>query len=156
VAGRAESARFTREHKKPVFPTAGAADPSKPAAGVAAVGITLHDLLDDQPKKAILPLETVPVLGEKPVEMMEQHPVEDGPLRMSGTIDSRHGGRKASRNGPKSCIRPRLLEKTGRAPARKGESARENVNSRCRPARRMKTAGNYCAFRGNHDYIARE
>jgi hypothetical protein len=32
--------------------------------------------------------------------MMRQHPVEDGPLRMSRTIDSRHSRRMASRNGP--------------------------------------------------------
>jgi hypothetical protein len=34
--------------------------------------------------------------------MMEQHPVEDRPLRMSGTIESHHGGWMASRNGPTS------------------------------------------------------
>jgi hypothetical protein len=40
--------------------------------------------------------------GQEALEMVEEHPVEDGPLRMSGTIDSRHGGRRASRNGPRS------------------------------------------------------
>jgi hypothetical protein len=40
--------------------------------------------------------------------MMEEHPVEDGPLRMSKTIDSRHCGRMTSRNGPTSRIGPRL------------------------------------------------
>ena len=34
--------------------------------------------------------------------MMRQHPVEDGPLQMPGTIDSRHSGREASRNEPTS------------------------------------------------------
>jgi hypothetical protein len=36
------------------------------------------------------------------------HPVEDGPLRISGTIDSRHGGKKAPRNEPTSRLRPCL------------------------------------------------
>jgi hypothetical protein len=40
------------------------------------------------------------MLRDKPLEMMEEYPVEDGPLRMSGTIDSRYCGRMASRNGP--------------------------------------------------------
>jgi hypothetical protein len=45
--------------------------------------------------------------------MMEQHPVEDRALRMPRSIDSRHGGRRASRNGPPSRIGPRLPGKTG-------------------------------------------
>jgi hypothetical protein len=40
--------------------------------------------------KPVLPLEPALILGQEPVEMMEQHPVEDGPLRMSRAIDSRH------------------------------------------------------------------
>jgi hypothetical protein len=31
--------------------------------------------------------------------------------------------------------------------ARKGESGRENVNSRCHPAKRTETAGNYSVIR---------
>jgi hypothetical protein len=58
--------------------------------------------------KPVLPLETVFIFGQEPLEMMEKHPVEDGPLRMSRTIDSRHSRRKASRNGPISQIGPRL------------------------------------------------
>jgi hypothetical protein len=55
--------------------------------------------------------------------MMEQHLVEDDPLRMSRTIDSRHGGRMVSRNGPTSRIGPRLPGKTGKAPAQRGKSS---------------------------------
>jgi len=55
-----------------------------------------------KPEKTVLPLETTLVLRQEPVEMMRQHPVEDGPLRMLGTIDSRHSRREASRNGPTS------------------------------------------------------
>jgi len=40
------------------------------------------------------------VLCQDPVEMMEKHPVEDGPLRMSGKVDSCHDRRQESRNGP--------------------------------------------------------
>jgi hypothetical protein len=46
-----------------------------------------------EPEKPVLPLETVFIFGQEPLEMMRQHPVEDGPLRMSRTIDSRHGKR---------------------------------------------------------------
>jgi hypothetical protein len=54
---------------------------------------------DDRPEVALLPLETGLILGDKPLEMMEQYPVEDGPLRMSRTINSRYGGRMASETG---------------------------------------------------------
>lgn len=40
--------------------------------------------------------------------MMEEYPVKDRPLRMPGTIDSRHSRRKASRTGPPSRIRLNL------------------------------------------------
>jgi hypothetical protein len=75
---------------------------------VAAIKITLDHVLDDRPEIAMLPLEPALILAQEPVEMMEQNPVEDGPLWMSRAIDSRHGGRKASRNGPMSWIEPRL------------------------------------------------
>jgi len=58
--------------------------------------------------KPVLPLETALILGQEPVEMMEENPVEDRPLRMPGTIHSRHGGRKASRTGPRSGSGPPL------------------------------------------------
>jgi hypothetical protein len=61
--------------------------------------------------KPVLPLETVFIFGQEPVEMMEKHPVENGPLRMSRTIDSRHSRRIASRNGPMSWMRSGLPEK---------------------------------------------
>jgi hypothetical protein len=52
--------------------------------------------------KPVLPLETTLILRQEPVEMMEEYPVKDRPLRMSRTIDSRHSRRKASRTGPMS------------------------------------------------------
>ena len=41
--------------------------------------------------------------------LLKQHPVNDSPLRMSRTIDSRHDGKKTKRNGPTSRIRPRQM-----------------------------------------------
>ena len=37
---------------------------------------------------------------QEAVEVIEEHAVEDRALGMTGTIDSGHGGRKASRYGP--------------------------------------------------------
>jgi hypothetical protein len=86
----------------------GTADEGEPAFRIAAVKILLDHLLDDRPEKAVLPLETTLILRQKPVEMMEEYPIKDCPLRMSRTIDSRHSRRKASRTGPMSWIGPRL------------------------------------------------
>jgi len=40
--------------------------------------------------------------------MMGKHPVENRPLRMPRTIDSRHSGRKDPRFGPGSAGKPGL------------------------------------------------
>jgi hypothetical protein len=101
---RAESPGSAREHNEPLLPTVGTPDSSEPAAGIAAVEIALDHLLDDRPEKTVLPLETTFILSQEPLEMMEKHPVEDGPLRMPSTIDSRHSRRIASRNGPTSWV----------------------------------------------------
>jgi len=45
--------------------TVGTADAGKSVARVAAVQIALYDLLDDQPEKTVLPLETTLILGQK-------------------------------------------------------------------------------------------
>jgi hypothetical protein len=108
---RAESPGAAGEHNEPLLPTVGTPDSGEPAAGIAAVKILLDHILDDRPEKTVLPLETTLILNQEPVEMMEKHPVEDGPLRMSRTIDSRHSGRMASRNGPMSWMRSGLPEK---------------------------------------------
>jgi len=50
-------------------------------------------------------------IGQEALEVTGKHPVKDGPLRMSRTIDSRHGERKASRNGPTSPRKQDLPEK---------------------------------------------
>ena len=49
-------------------------------------------------------LESALVFGQELIEVVEKHPIKDSPLRMARTIDSRHGGRMASRNGPSPWI----------------------------------------------------
>jgi len=80
------------------------ADAGEPAAGVAAVGVALDYLLDNRPEEAILLLEAALILGQETIKVMKQHPIKDSLFQMSRTIDSRHSGRMASRNGP----RPRI------------------------------------------------
>ena len=77
-------------------------DAGELTARTAEVEIALHDLFDDRPEKTVLPLETGLILSQEPIEIMKEHPEEDGPLWMSGTVDSRHSRRMASRNGPTS------------------------------------------------------
>jgi len=98
----AEFSGAAGKHKKPLLLTVGTPDPGKAAAGIAAVEIALHDLLNDRAEVAVLLLETALILRYEPLEMMEQYPAKDRPLRMSRTIDSRYSGRMASRNGPTS------------------------------------------------------
>ena len=43
---------------------------------------------------------------EEPVERMEEDPVEDCALWMSGTVDSCHGKQRNSRNKPEDCWIP--------------------------------------------------
>jgi hypothetical protein len=82
----------------------GTADPGKPAARIAAVQIFFNDVLNDGPEEPVLSLEAALILDQEPLEIMEEHPVEDRALGMSRTIESRHGGRMASRNGPSPRI----------------------------------------------------
>ena len=65
-------------------------DAGKPAAGVAAVEIALDHLLDDGPEEAVLFLVTLLILGQEPVKIVKEHPVEDGAFRMSGAENSCH------------------------------------------------------------------
>jgi hypothetical protein len=78
----------------------GTADAGESATGVAAVEIALDHIFNDWPEEAMLLLEAALVVCQEPVEVMEEHPIKNGPLGMPGTIHSRHGRREASRNGP--------------------------------------------------------
>jgi hypothetical protein len=87
------------------------ADAGEPTAGVAAVEVALHDFFDDRAEETVLLLEAILILSQEPDEVMEQNPLEDRPLGITRTIHSRHGGRKASKNGPTSPIKPDLPKK---------------------------------------------
>jgi hypothetical protein len=100
VTRRAESPGSAREHNEPLLTTVRTPDPGEPAARVAAVEVAVDDFLDDRPEKTIFLLEAALILGQKPVEVMEKHPVEDSAFRMTGTIDSCHIRSSKSRNGP--------------------------------------------------------
>ena len=54
-------------------------DPGKPAAGVAAVEVALHDLFDDRPEKTVRFLEASLIIGQERLEMMEKHPIRNPP-----------------------------------------------------------------------------
>jgi len=111
MARWAESPCPAREHNEPLLGAVGTSDAGEPAFRIAAVKILLDHLLNDRSEKTVLPLKTTLILSQEPVEMMEEYPVKDRPLRMSRTIDSPHSGRKASRNGPMSWMRSGLPEK---------------------------------------------
>lgn len=84
----------------------------KSTARVAAVKVALDHLLDDRPEEAILLLKPGLILGQELVKVMEEHPVEHGAFRMSGTVNSCHsknidsGNRPEYRNMP---LRPHSL-----------------------------------------------
>jgi len=48
----------------------------------------------------VLLAEAALILSQEPVEMMEKHTVEDGPLGMAEAIDSWHSRSCPSRNAP--------------------------------------------------------
>jgi len=68
------------------------------STGFASSSVSL--ITDDRPEIPVGPLKAFLVFRHEPLEMMEQHPVEDGPLRMSRAIDSRHIENEESRNAP--------------------------------------------------------
>jgi len=100
MARRAKSSGLAGKHQQMFRPAAWAPDPGKAAARIAAIEIALDDLLDDRPEKAVFPLEPALVFRDEPLEMVEKHPVENGPFRMTRAIDSRHIGNEVSRNAP--------------------------------------------------------
>jgi len=106
----AESPGPAREHDEPFLGAVGTPDAGESAFRVAAIKIALDHRLDDRPKKTVRPLEAALIFRQEALEIMKKHPVEDRALRMPGTIDSRHGGRKASRTGPTSPMNPDLPE----------------------------------------------
>lgn len=51
-----------------------------------------YNYLDNRPEVAVVLLKMALVVCEEPVEVMEQDPVENGPLGMSRKIHSSHAG----------------------------------------------------------------
>ncbi len=123
-----ECAGLAGKKKKTLFPTVRASDAGKPAHRIATVEILLNNILDHGTQEAVLPLKPVLVFSEKLLEVMKKHPVEDGALRRSKTINPCHGRSHTSRNGPTSWIRPPPPKKAARTPGQKKESGQENVN----------------------------
>jgi hypothetical protein len=60
------------------------------------------------------------VLRNEALEIMQQHPAEDGAFRMTRAVDGSLGGSLDSKNGPTSQIGTGLPEKTGGWPAQRG------------------------------------
>ena len=131
MARRTKPAGTAGEVEEKFRTTVRTADAGKPAAGVAAVEVTLDHLLDDRAEEAILLLETALILGQETIKVVKKHPVEDSPLRMSGTINSCHSRSFSSRNRPDRrgfALFPYVrLEKGGENPA----SFLQRVNKSC-------------------------
>jgi hypothetical protein len=136
-----KAACLAGKHEETLLPTVRTPDTGKPAHRIAAVEILLHNILDHRTQEAVLPLKPALVFSEKLRKVMKKHPIEDGALRMSKTINPCHGRSHTSRNGPTSWIRPPLPEKAARALAQKNESGQENVNRCLRSSRKMETKG---------------
>jgi len=81
-------------------PAARAPNPGKPAAGIAAVEVLFDDPFDDRTEKAIFALKTLLIFRQEALEMMEKHPVEDGLLWMTRTVEPGHIVNEESRNAP--------------------------------------------------------
>jgi hypothetical protein len=82
MARGTEAAGAAGEHQQVFRLAVRTADAGKPAARVAAVEVALDHLLDNGPEEPVFFLKTALILGQEPIEVMKQHPVEDRPLRM--------------------------------------------------------------------------
>jgi hypothetical protein len=129
MTGGTEPPGLAGKHQKMLRPAVRTADAGKPAPGVAAVQTSLRGakrrsnlmhwrymmrsprslrslvmafghFLDDRTEEPIVLLEAALIPGQELVEGIKQHRAEDSPLRTPRTIDFRHAGRMASRNGP--------------------------------------------------------
>ena len=106
MAGGAEPTGAAGKVEKEFSTTAPATNSGKPAPGIAAVQIALHNFFYDRTEIAILPLNATLILREEPAKRMEEDPVEDCVLWMSGTVDSCPGKQRNSRNEPEDCWIP--------------------------------------------------
>ena len=90
MKGGTESAAATGEVKEPLLTTVRTPDAGKPAAGVAAVEVLLYNILDDWPKEAVLPLETILIFPEESLEIVKKHSVKHRVFRMTPAVDPCH------------------------------------------------------------------
>jgi hypothetical protein len=81
------------------------------------------------------------------LEVMEQHPIEDGPLRLSRTIDSRYDGSMASRNGPPARYEPVSLKEREEPRLKRANQAEKASTGVAARWREMETAGKKAAGR---------
>jgi hypothetical protein len=68
--------------------------------------MTFGHLFEDRPQKAVFPLEPALIFRDEPLELMKKYAVENGPFRMTRTVDSRHIGNEVSRNAPGRGLEP--------------------------------------------------
>ena len=71
MARRTKPAGTAGEHQKLFRLAVGTADAGEPAAGVAAVEVTLNYLLDDRAEEAILLLETALILRQETIKVVK-------------------------------------------------------------------------------------
>jgi hypothetical protein len=57
-------------------PAARTADPGKSTTGVTAIEVLFDLLFDDRTEIPVFPLKSALIFRDKPLEMMEQHPIE--------------------------------------------------------------------------------
>jgi hypothetical protein len=108
MAGGTEAPRLAGKRQQMLGPAARTADPGKAALRVAAIQIALDDVFNDGPEITILLLESALVFCDESLEMMEKQAIEDGPLRMTRAIDSRHIGKEESRNRPRTGVHQKI------------------------------------------------
>ena len=77
MAGGAEPTGAAGKVEKEFSTAVPATNPGKPALGIAAVQIALHNFFYDRTEISILLLKATLILREEPVERMEEHPVEE-------------------------------------------------------------------------------
>jgi hypothetical protein len=63
---------------------------AKSTSATGKVKEALDHILDDGLEEAVISLETGLIFGQELVKVMEEHPVEHGAFRMSGTVTSCH------------------------------------------------------------------
>jgi hypothetical protein len=122
MKGRIETVGAAGQHHEPLQATVRPSNAGIPPMRIAVIQIELYDFFDGLPEEASLLLIAALKLRQELIEMMEQYQIEDSPLRISSAIDSRRGGRKASKNGPKPWIGSDLPRKNGKMPGPEGQN----------------------------------